>query len=166
MRMNNKVRVVTCPEVLPKDLIWSIFLAGGITGCPDWQQEFINLCKEKADRYLPNKGICLVNPRRDNFDVTDPGMSAQQIEWEYDHLRKCDIVIFWFPKETLCPITLFELGSALERNPFGTLIGCHPEYQRRFDVTHQTSLRRPSLKIADSIEELVYQLTGKTADEP
>jgi hypothetical protein len=53
--------------------------------------------------------------------------------------------VFYFAQETLCPITLFELGAALERNIYVTIkqdiiVYCEPEYSRKFDVELQTKL--------------------------
>src|SRR5262245_39813726 len=78
----------------------SLFLAGGITGCPDWQAETISLFAD-----LP---LVLLNPRRRDFPINDPSAGPSQIEWEHRHLRRADAVLFWFPRETLCPIALYE----------------------------------------------------------
>jgi hypothetical protein len=53
--------------------------------------------------------------------------------------------VFYFAQETLCPITLFELGAALERNIYTTfkqdiIVYCEPEYSRKFDVELQIKL--------------------------
>lgn len=153
--MTGKVRVVTCPDLLKSNTPeCSVFLAGGITGCLNWQQDFINLCKLN---YRESSGLVLVNPRRDNFEMSNKDMSKKQIQWEYQMLRKCDKIIFWFPEETLCPITLFELGSALERTD-RIMVGCSPGYKRLLDVEEQVSLSRPNIKICYSLQDLVQQL--------
>ena len=115
----------------------SIFFAGSITGSKDWQKnlfERIKLCNGTV-----------YNPRRENFDINDPNESAEQISWEYVHLHQSDVIIFYFSHETLAPITLFELGAALERNLYGEkpqqiFIYCEPEYRRKFDVEYQTEM--------------------------
>jgi len=76
----------------------AIFLAGGITNCPDWQSEIVDS--------LQNFDITLLNPRRKKFPINDPGASKEQISWEYNHLRKADTILFWFPKESICPIAI------------------------------------------------------------
>ena len=80
----------------------AVFLAGGITGCPGWQQEIVGR--------LHDLSVVLLNPRRANFPINDPTAAPQQIEWEHRH-PKADTIAFWFPCETLCPITLYELGG-------------------------------------------------------
>src|SRR5262245_48830305 len=121
------------PEGLP-----SLFLAGGITGCPGWQETVVRQLKEEA--------VVILNPRRANFPIDDPTAAQTQIKWEHRHLRKADAVLFWFPSETLCPITLYELGSwSMTTKPL--FVGVHPDYQRRQDVEIQTRLVRPEVKV-------------------
>jgi hypothetical protein len=127
-----------------------VFLAGGITGCPDWQREMVALLRD-----LP---VAILNPRRANFPIADPTAASAQIEWEFRHLRKADAILFWFPCETLCPISLYELG-AWSRDRSGQkskplFIGVHPQYQRRADVEIQTNLVRPELRIAYALPDL------------
>ena len=128
----------------------ALFLAGGITGCPDWQQELVVR--------LQDLQVVLLNPRRANFPIGNPKAASQQIEWEHRHLRKADAIIFWFPSETLCPITLYELGAWSvyrdERGPKPLFIGVHPEYQRRQDVEIQTRLVRPEVQIVYGLPDL------------
>ena len=123
-----------------------IFLAGGITNCPDWQQDVINSMK--------NERCVLINPRRAHWDVNDDTMERKQIEWEHYHLDNSMSILFWFPKETVCPITLFELGKFLNSGK-RLYIGCHPEYSRINDVRIQVSLEIPRQKIYTSLNDLI-----------
>lgn len=124
----------------------SIFLAGGITDCPDWQSDVIER--------LEKSNIMIFNPRRKNFPIHDQTAAQKQIEWEHKYLRKVEMILFWFPKETLCPIVLYELGAwSMTDKPI--FLGIHPEYKRRQDVEIQTRLVRPDIKITYSIEDLV-----------
>jgi hypothetical protein len=66
-------------------------------------------------------------------------------------------VSFWFPKETLCPITLYELGKQSASNK-PIFVGVHPEYARRRDVEIQTQLIRPEVKIVYSLEDLAQEI--------
>jgi hypothetical protein len=50
-----------------------------------------------------------------NFSMNDPTASKDQIQWEFEHLRKADTILFWFPKESICPIALYELGAWYDR---------------------------------------------------
>ena len=127
----------------------SLFLAGGITNCPDWQ--------EKMRKALKDVDIVLLNPRRYDFPIGDPNAAEAQIKWEYNHLRKASMILFWFPKETLCPIVLYELG-AWSMTMKKLFVGVHPEYKRRQDVEIQTSLARWEIKIVYDLESLANQI--------
>ena len=150
----------------------NLFLAGSITGAHDWQKE---MAFKKHDIFVldhniesaTDKDIRLVdyfnvfNPRRANFDASDPNVEKNQIAWEYYCIHNCRNILFWFAPETLAPITLFELGSALNtHNHENIYIGIDPEYKRKNDVIIQTSLRdeRLAKRIVYSKEELAIQV--------
>lgn len=147
------MRYIQCPEGLDTLDSWfyPVFLAGGITGCPEWQPILADLLSLEPDR------LVLLNPRRKGWDVNNSHLSEDQVQWEYDHLKLVKLTSFWFPCEALCPITLFELGSkSAKRDPI--VVGCHPDYQRRFDVITQLQLARPSIDVVSSLEELAVQI--------
>jgi len=97
---------IECPTNFePNSKTNAIFLGGGISGCPDWQ----SVAREKLHQKCPN--LVLINPRRSSFDITDKTIAKEQIKWEFECLRKVNAILFWFPKETVCPITLYELGA-------------------------------------------------------
>lgn len=134
-----------------------LFLAGSITGAEDWQKELA---------YKEDDGVRLIdrynvfNPRRENYNGLDPKLEEEQISWEYHCIHQCKHILFWFAKETLAPITLFELGSALNTHDHNKIsIGIDPEYKRKNDVIIQTRLRNPYLatRIVFSKEKLISQ---------
>lgn len=131
----------------------SIFLAGGITNCPDWQQEMVEL--------LRNLDIIIYNPRRKNFPIHDPEAAYHQIKWEFEFLDHAAMILFWFSRGSLNPIVLFEYGKWLmnTRDPKGykpIFVGIDPEYERKQDVEIQTSLENSFIrtKIQYSLEDL------------
>ncbi len=130
-----------------------LFLAGGISNCPDWQSKIVTLLKDSD--------YTILNPRRKNFGLTD---SKTQIEWEFKYLARSNYILFWFPEETLCPITLFEYGKELGRYSdmdginCTLFVGCHPNYKRKIDLEIQTNLVDESIKIVNSLEELAKQV--------
>lgn len=145
---------VEAPQATPEEATLTtpwLFMAGGITGCPDWQAEM------RAMLEIGGFPGTLLNPRRANFDVRDPAAGPAQIAWEARMLREADAISFWFPCETLCPITLYELGAwtASDKPIF---VGTHPEYARRFDVIEQTRLRRPGVEVVDSLPALAAHI--------
>lgn len=143
---------VECPVAFhPSSTSRSVFLGGGISNCPDWQTELVELL-EKRGRC---PGLVLFNPRRSSFDVADTKASEFQIAWEHRHLALASAATFWFPCETLCPITLYELGywsAHPSRKPL--FVGTHSKYARALDVRVQTALARPELRVGDSVEQL------------
>lgn len=152
------MKYIVAPETIGKDHQYGpyVFMCGGITGCADWQQEFRKLMEGT------NIGT-LLNPRQDNFDVTDPDAAKAQITWEFNALwDAADVYIFWFTKDTIQPIVLFELGARLAGAKFGKemdidmpiFIGIEPGYTREQDVRIQTELVDPTIPIVDTLEQL------------
>lgn len=126
-----------------------LFLAGGITDCPDWQQDVIGELSGYPD-------LTIFNPRRAHFPIHDPGAANEQITWEYDHFKKSTAIAMWFSRGSENPIVLYELGRWINANPsMQAFIGIGPLYSRRQDVEVQTKLDRPTIKIASSLGELV-----------
>lgn len=128
----------------------SLFLAGGITNCPDWQSFVIEKFK--------NTNLTIYNPRRPNFQISDAN-NKEQIDWEFKYLRWCDSIMFWFPAESICPIALFELGGALERLDLQQVfVGCSPDYPRRKDLEIQLSLIPNGPVLDYNLENLVKHI--------
>ena len=134
----------------------SVFLAGGITGCPLWQMQAVQL--------LEHKDIDIFNPRRLNFPMDDPNAALEQITWERHCLHQAKTILFWFCKETTQPIVLFELGYHLARSKFingfrtgadkKICIGIEPGYAREQDVRIQTQLVYPKFVFATNLPDL------------
>ena len=144
-------KVIEAPNkyTLKKNEI-SVFLAGGITNCPDWQKDLIELLKDTPD-------LVMFNPRRANFPIKDPNAAEEQISWEYDSLKEVDNLIFWFSRGSLNPIVLYELGIWGNSGDRPLFIGMDKEYERQQDVLIQTKLARPEVKIVYSLENLSIQ---------
>ena len=126
----------------------SLFLAGGITDCPDWQAEMVESLKDLE--------INLYNPRRTNW-VYGVDSLEEQVKWEHEALREADAILFWFPSETLCPITLFELGAMTMTNKI-IFVGVSPEYKRVRDIEVQLKLVRPDIPIHYTLETLTEHI--------
>lgn len=127
----------------------SIFLAGGITGCPEWQRELIKL--------LIDTNFIIFNPRRENFPIDDPEAAQEQIQWEFDRLRDADIISFWFSSEGVQSIVLYELGAWSMTNK-RILVGVEPGFWREQDVYVQTQLSRPDVEIVNTLGDLADQI--------
>jgi Nucleoside 2-deoxyribosyltransferase like len=135
-----------------KSVEGGIFLAGGISNCPDWQSEMVKLLKTR------NVELNIFNPRRDQFDFSSEKESEFQIEWEYTHLNMCKYIMYWFPKESICPIVLYELGRYIMDGNKHIFIGVEKGYPRSYDVYKQMKLTRPDIEIVDDLEKLADQI--------
>ena len=137
------MKVVTAvEEYSPKEDEISVFLAGGVTGCWDWQKAVIEELEKKED----TENLVVFSPRRENFPIEDPNAAQEQIEWEYKYLHIADIFSMYFTAgESTQPICMYELGVHLTRAEMGDLpetvvISVEDGYVRSQDVIIQSEL--------------------------
>ena len=144
------MKIYTAPDEVKRedcseDKIW-IFLAGGITGCYNWQLKIINELES-----CPFSGeIVLFNPRRTDFDISNPNAAYEQIHWEFRYLNRMDAFTIYFAASETSdqPICMYELGRYLSemqhRFPLDwkdrIVIGIEDGYSREKDVCIQTGL--------------------------
>jgi hypothetical protein len=126
----------------------SLFLAGGVGGV-DWQSQLI--------ARLAGTSLVVFNPRRARWLPDDVATAREQIAWEFRQLRRATARLFWFPPETNCPLTLYELGG-WTRTCEPLFVGMHPEYPRRLDLELQLALARPDVEIVYTLEALSAQV--------
>jgi len=134
--------VITAVEnYVPRDTDVCVFLAGGITKCPEWQKAVI----AELEKYeLPN--LVVFNPRRENFPIGNPNASQEQIEWEFFWLERMDIFSMYFSAgESDQPICMYELGRNLLRMTLAgrkdrCVISVEKGYKREQDVLIQSKL--------------------------
>jgi hypothetical protein len=149
-------RIVRALAEPPADAARVLFLAGGVSACPDWQADV-------ARRLAPAlHGWTIANPRVDD-PPTDAEGVEKQIAWEFRHLHAARAVLFWLPPPTPCPISLYELGKvSMTDTPL--LVGVHPEFPLRKDVLVQTRLARPDAVLVESLDELVAHALERLPD--
>ena len=126
-----------------------MFLAGGISECPDWQSEVI--------KNLEGLPVTIYNPRRKDF-VMSPETEEEQITWEFEKLRDAQLLCFWFSGPTLNPITLYELGMWGNSRKIPLIIGIDPTYKRKNDVIIQSKLAGYRGVFSESIEDFSEQI--------
>lgn len=149
------LKVITAVEPLVYESP-SVFLGGGILNCPPWADEVI---KELADT-----NCVAYNPRRKDFDINDPSVEQEQIEWEFTALAIADIFSMWFCNASSDqPICLYELGRHLtirQRNNDldSVVIGVEPGYKRERDVYIQTALVDKSITISSSLKDHILAI--------
>lgn len=128
----------------------SVFLAGGIPNVALWHDHVVDLLKASG------RSMVVLNPRRQNFPVGDPEAGRDQVAWEFGHLHKADVTLFWFaesdPAVTVQPTTLLELGVALGEGR-RIVVGADRAYPRRDILEYQ--LAHYSRVALDSLESLV-----------
>lgn len=158
------MKIITAPQNYNKqsDQI-SVFLAGGITNCPEWQNEVIR----KLEDFDLQK-LVIYNPRQEHFNITDPNASYKQISWEFQYLENMDIFSMYFSDgDSDQPICMYELGRNLIRmqNRFPNdwkeriIITCENGYRRKLDVYIQTRLATENAIDYDYLE--VYNSLDK-----
>lgn len=151
------MKVVTAPNDCAAYGVISVFLAGGISGCWNWQEAVINKLKEMEENGHDMRSLVLFNPRRPSFDVDNPGDTKAQINWEYYWLDCCDIFSMYFcNSESVQPICMYELGRNLLKKSndwenddscycSSVLISIEKGYKRTDDVLTQTELATSGL---------------------
>ena len=140
------MKIITAPEEYKReDGDITVFLAGGITGCRDWQSEVLN----EFDNDPCYENIVFFNPRRKEFDINTRSETTKQIQWEFDMLEQCDIFSMYFcGSESDQPICMYELGRNIPRMqvrfpvdwPYRLIISSEENYKRKTDVVIQTGL--------------------------
>ena len=112
-----------------------LFLAGGISGCWDWQ----NALSDKLINLTGGESNAIIaNPRRPDGLAKTWGAAFEQISWEATALTRSSAKVFFFTSDTLQPIVLFELGKELGRSERSRLfVYIERGYEREFDVLAQ-----------------------------
>lgn len=139
------MRVIIAPENYKiQDDEVSVFLAGGITGCDNWQDDVIQRLKEIDDkeRKEGREGLdklVLFNPRRENFPINDRTETWNQIEWEFNALERCNIFSMYFCSgDSDQPICMYELG----RNVLRMQMKYDKDWWKRIIVSVESGYKR------------------------
>lgn len=150
------MKVFTAPEeVVIEDDEITVFLAGGICNCPDWQKEVINQLRTIEENGEDLSHLVVLNPRREKFPIDDPSASGVQIKWEFDMLNQANIFSMYFcnsPSDQ--PICMYELGRNLMKHSKELVVITVEEgYRRKNDVIIQTELATMSNDIVHVVNE-------------
>lgn len=142
------MKVITAPDeykLEEKDV--TVFLAGGITDCEDWQSKVIEELDNSSDNL---EHLVVFNPRRENFPIDDPLAAYKQIHWEFDNIERSDIFSMYFAasETSVQPICMYELGRNIARwqTRFPAdwvdriVISVQNDYKRKNDVLIQSDL--------------------------
>jgi len=156
--MKYKLIFTKAPEEKIIKSAFKVFLAGGITGCFDWQTVLTKKLTEYYSNKELSKNLQIFNPRRDDFNMENINESEIQIKWEFDKLKKSNLISFWFTSGSLNPITLYELGMWGNSRKTKIIIGIENNYLRKFDVILQTKLARTDVKILETFDDFTNEL--------
>ena len=133
--------VITAPHLyIPKYDDVTVFLAGGITGCRDWQKETIEHLRKFVGR--DDTQVVVYNPRQEDF-VGNYNLNAtiDQIIWEYQYLNQVDIFSMYFVGgNQIQPICMYELGRYIKPYEEEQVISVEKNYIRKIDVVNQVAL--------------------------
>lgn len=153
------MRHIQAPNPIPNDFgEIKIFLGGSIEmgKAEPWQNKIVE--------DLAEFDVCLLNPRRDDWDSTitqrksDPKFS-QQVNWELNALDLSDIIVFYFDPKTQSPITLLELGlyadSAILTGQ-EVLVCCPDDFWRKGNV--EIVCDKYKLSLTNSYDELLSDI--------
>jgi hypothetical protein len=134
----------------------SVFLAGSIEmGLAEpWQ--------ERVEQALADLDVCLLNPRRDEWDASweqsiTNAKFREQVEWELDAQERADVIAMYFAPPTKAPVTLLELGLAARS---GKLVVCCPDgYWRKGNV--EVVCARYDVPLVAGLDAMVSLVRGR-----
>lgn len=114
-----------------------IFLAGSIEmgKAEDWQTKVEKAVEAASEDFTSD--IIMFNPRRDDWDSSwkqtiDDENFNEQVQWEFDQLKKADLIFLYFDPETKSPISLMELGLFADNKDF--VVVCPDGFWRKGNV--------------------------------
>lgn len=139
-----------------------VFLAGPITGAPDWQSTAIALIREAdADLFVASPRRAVTN----DGDFTED-MYIEQVEWEHRHLARAaehGVTLFWLAKESrhVCDrsyaqTTRFELGEAVTVHRLTgakVVVGIEKGFTNERYLRKTIPAKMPGIPLFDSLEE-------------
>lgn len=137
---------------------YSIFLAGSIEmgNAENWQ--------EHISKELENYDVVLLNPRRDDWSndweqsINNPNFK-EQVTWEMDSLRDCDLIVVYFDPNTYSPVTLLEIGTYKDKD---MIICCQDGFWRKGNVDIFAS--RYGIPVVDNKEDFYKLILEKVKD--
>ena len=144
------MKVITAPDAYTRregDIC--CYLSGGITNCPNWQQEVIQTLQSMEMGGVNVEHLVIFNPRRNHFPI-DKGISVieEQIAWEYGWLEQADIFAAYLSGGGATqPLTMYEIGrNVLSQMKRGNnwadriIVSVDHEYKYWQDITIQIRL--------------------------
>ena len=83
-------QIINSPTKITEKTGWTVFLAGPMKASPrGWRNKLV-----KAATEMGMNNITFISPR-----YTTMRMPSNQVEWETQGLRMCDVALFWIPNK-------------------------------------------------------------------
>lgn len=151
---------VKAPQQFPDRSAYKqvIFLAGSIEmgKAEEWRKKVV----ETISGIHTMNHICLLNPRRDDWDSTweqsiTNDKFREQVEWELEGLERATHIIFYFDPNTTSPITLLELGLYAPTHK-SLIVICPDGYFRKGNV--DIVCKRYNVPVLDSLDQLLNDI--------
>lgn len=138
--------------------LFSFFLAGTIDmgNSENWQANVIQTIKdmlktEELDNASQNITIHIYNPRRaEGFDESNKEDKEYQINWELEHLEKCNLIIMNLLDNSKSPISLLELGLFSKSNKLNVI--CSPNFYRYDNV--RITCKRYNIPLFNNLKDM------------
>ena len=138
----------------------SIFLAGGIEKAPNWQHAAVECIKTTSTKSGNN--IIVFNPRcEERYDFFPQEQHDNQVAWEFSHLRRANVILFWFPENAPCTTSLYELGYWLGKASEKVYLGINPGHYKERCLRRQWSLLRGNRKLYSSLDEMIRAILSE-----
>lgn len=109
----------------------TVFLGGSIElgKADNWQNEV----KDFLNQHPYSNFIDVFNPRREGpweqewMNDYSEGPFKEQVDWELHKQKECNLLIYYFARDTISPISLLELGLFYKKKP---IVAADPGYLR------------------------------------
>ena len=93
-------QIINSPTVITEKAGWTVFLAGPMKASPrGWRNKLVKTASE-----MGMDGITFISPRFNTMH-----QPSNQVEWETQGLRMCDVALFWIPNKD----PMAELGNRI-----------------------------------------------------
>jgi hypothetical protein len=106
---------------------------------------------------LSDLPITIFNPRCNAWDSTwreDVSFAPfkEQVDWEMDHAKIADAIVFYFKPGTPCPVSLLELGMYSGMYSEKVVVCCPSSFYKRGNI--EIVCKRFGIEMVESLEEL------------
>lgn len=144
---------------LPTGKNVSVYLAGSIEmdSAPKWQRAFTEQLQD-----LP---VTVLSPRRKRFEKWDDQTKnnsalMRHIEWEWNCMKRCNLIAMYLHPGTMSRISLMELGHfSQDGKQHKILVCCPPGFDRQANV--QFICKAEGVTLYENVEVFLKEIRAK-----